>query len=90
MTKPAAAVRMLLRAVLPGAALLLAPCAMAEAPPPEAEQKPVQAFGADHPSCREWTDGCLVCARQADGSAACSTVGMACLPAAVACLKSDE
>lgn len=51
-----------------------------------AEEKPAQAYGEDHPACREWTDGCLVCARQADGSAACSMVGTACLPAAVVCL----
>lgn len=78
-----------LRAFATGVALLVPPCATAEAPPPEAEQKPVQAFGADHPSCREWTDGCLVCARRA-GGVACSMVGMACLPAAVACTKSDK
>ncbi|CAN2534604.1 hypothetical+protein [Methylocapsa aurea] len=52
-----------------------------------AEEKPTQAYGDDHPACEEWTDGCLVCARQADGAAACSIVGAACLPAAVSCLK---
>jgi len=52
------------------------------------EEKPSQAYGEDHPSCLEWTDGCLVCARLEDGSAACSMVGAACLPAAVSCLKS--
>ncbi|MBG0810052.1 hypothetical protein IY145_11750 [Methylosinus sp. H3A] len=53
-----------------------------------AEEKPSQAYGEDHPTCQEWTDGCLVCARREDGSAACSMVGVACLPAAVVCLKS--
>jgi hypothetical protein len=52
------------------------------------EEKPVQAYGEDHPACLEWTDGCLVCARLEDGSAGCSMVGAACLPAAVSCLKS--
>ncbi|WP_024878423.1 hypothetical protein [Methylosinus sp. LW3] len=53
-----------------------------------AEEKPAQAYGEDHPACLEWTDGCLVCARLEDGSAGCSMVGAACLPAAVSCLKS--
>jgi len=54
-----------------------------------AEEKPTQAYGEDHPACQEWTDGCLVCARQADGAAACSMVGAACLPAAVSCLTGE-
>ena len=54
-----------------------------------AEEKPTQTYGEDHPACREWTDGCLVCARQTDGSAACSMVGAACLPAAVVCLDGN-
>lgn len=79
-----------------GVALFLLPVllpgqAMAQAPtPPESDQRPVQAFGRDHPSCREWTDGCLVCARRADGAAACSMVGTACLPAAIVCIGSGD
>jgi hypothetical protein len=73
-------------AVLAVAALLVAQTA---SPSPSAPEKPAQAYGEDHPSCLEWTDGCLVCARQADGSAACSMVGAACLPAAVSCLKNQ-
>jgi hypothetical protein len=30
-------------------------------------------------SCMEWTDGCRICARKADGSAACSNPSIACL-----------
>jgi hypothetical protein len=73
--------------VLAATPVVAAHGADAENPPPEAEQKPVSAFGRNHPSCREWTDGCLVCAKQADDSAACSTVGFAWIPAAVACTK---
>jgi hypothetical protein len=76
-------------ALLATAALLLAARAGAQdAPAPAAQEKPTQAYGEDHPSCLEWTDGCLVCARQEDGVAACSMVGAACLPAAVSCLQS--
>ena len=57
------------------------------ASPAAALEKPAQAYGEDHPACLEWTDGCLVCARQEDGSAACSMEGVACLPAAVSCLR---
>ncbi|ATQ68930.1 MULTISPECIES: hypothetical protein [Methylosinus] len=70
-------------------ALLIAPARGEDAPSQEqpVQEKPTQAYGEDHPSCLEWTDGCLVCARQDDGAAACSMVGAACLPAAVSCLQ---
>jgi hypothetical protein len=38
------------------------------------------------PSCSEWTDGCIVCARTAQGLA-CSTPGIACTRGAPRCLK---
>ncbi|WP_243374484.1 hypothetical protein [Microvirga solisilvae] len=38
------------------------------------------------PTCSEWTDGCIVCARSAQGLA-CSTPGIACVPRAPRCLK---
>ena len=38
-------------------------------------------------NCLEWTDGCRVCARQPDGSAACSNVGIACLPQKARCTR---
>jgi hypothetical protein len=70
------------------AALLVAFGAQAdESSPAAGSEKPTQAYGEDHPDCVEWTDGCLVCARQEDGAAACSMVGAACLPAAASCLK---
>jgi len=68
--------------------LALATSAATAAEEKQAPEKPVQAYGEDHPACLEWTDGCLVCARQEDGSSACSMVGVACLPAAAVCLKS--
>jgi hypothetical protein len=37
--------------------------------------------------CLEWTDGCRVCARQKDGSDACSNIGIACLPQQARCTR---
>ena len=37
--------------------------------------------------CLEWTDGCRVCARQNDGSDACSNVGIACVPQKARCTR---
>jgi len=41
---------------------------------------------AGEPACSEWTDGCIVCARTAQGLA-CSTPGIACTRGAPRCLK---
>ncbi|MEE7440849.1 hypothetical protein ACQKQD_33915 [Methylobacterium sp. NPDC080182] len=40
---------------------------------------------ADDPTCLEWTDGCKVCRRLAEGPA-CSLPGIACQPGAPQCL----
>jgi hypothetical protein len=75
-----------------------APATPAPAPPPTpaptpaplADTKPVQAFGDEHPSCAEWTDGCIVCKRQSDETVACSLVGIACVAAAAICSKTTQ
>lgn len=41
---------------------------------------------AEDPACLEWTDGCQVCQRHADGPA-CSLPGIACQPATPHCLR---
>ena len=41
---------------------------------------------AEDPACLEWTDGCKVCQRLAEGPA-CSLPGIACQPAAPHCLR---
>ncbi|MEZ0169480.1 hypothetical protein [Microvirga sp. TS319] len=41
---------------------------------------------ASEPACSEWTNGCIVCARTAQGFA-CSTPGIACIPKTPHCLK---
>ena len=38
------------------------------------------------PACTEWTDECVVCRRTPEGLA-CSTPGIACVPAAPRCLR---
>ena len=42
--------------------------------------------GADA-ACREWTDGCRVCARAEDNKFACSNPGIACQPAQGRCTR---
>ena len=61
-----------------------------------AEEANLKTFGASHRECREWSDGCSVCAviprgvehngtiSEAD-TVACSLPGIACQPAAIAC-----
>lgn len=43
---------------------------------------------ADDRACQEWSDGCQVCQRLADGPA-CSLPGIACTPGAPRCLRRD-
>jgi hypothetical protein len=42
--------------------------------------------GAPSAACREWTDGCIVCARTPQGLA-CSTPGIACTRGPARCLR---
>ncbi len=43
--------------------------------------------GTPLPVCAEWTDGCVVCARQPGGAVACSMPGIACTRGPIQCLK---
>lgn len=45
----------------------------------------LQGFGAQNPLCHEWSDDCSVCVRDEKNAAHCSTPGIACQPAAIAC-----
>jgi hypothetical protein len=54
--------------------------------PAPAPSVAVLAFGVSHPECQEWTDGCVICARDAD-VVNCSTPGIACLPAETVCKR---
>ena len=42
-------------------------------------------YGTKNPDCLEWTDACAVCKRGDDGTAACSTPGIACTPQPIEC-----
>jgi hypothetical protein len=49
--------------------------------------RPTRASALEGPAgCREWTDGCVTCARQASGPA-CSTPGIACTRGPVTCMR---
>jgi hypothetical protein len=68
--------------------LLLASASPAFAEAPTAKAKELQtleSFGASNKTCAEWSDGCAVCQRRPDGSAACSLPGIACEPTSLAC-----
>ncbi|MDP4005157.1 hypothetical protein [Methylobacterium sp. NEAU K] len=49
---------------------------------------PVRSVAKD-PACLEWSDGCSVCQRLADGPA-CSLPGIACQPGALRCLRRSD
>lgn len=73
-------------AVIAGIADISVVSAETAAPSPAEERIAVQAWGAAHPECAEWTDLCTICARVPDGIA-CSTPGVACLPQPVICRR---
>jgi hypothetical protein len=84
----------LIRLLLIGAALATPSVGRADAqdaakPRPIDIPGPVQAFGAQQKSCLEWSDNCVVCQRDADGSVHCSTPSIACLPEPVVCRRQD-
>lgn len=66
--------------------IALAPLAGAEDAKPVEPSASVLAFGVSHSECEEWTDGCVICARGADG-VHCSTPGIACQPVETSCKR---
>ena len=46
-------------------------------------------FGVKNPECKVWGNSCALCTRAADASTLCSTPGIACTPADVACLEPE-
>lgn len=64
----------------PGVALDPGPTSTSQASGPS-----IQAYGRAK-ACAAWTDGCTVCTRAGgDAPASCSTPGIACTPATIAC-----
>ncbi|MDB5571749.1 MAG: hypothetical protein JWN93_2932 [Hyphomicrobiales bacterium] len=76
---------LLLAAALPTFAFADEPTAP-KMPKPRAQPVSAPAFGAQNPSCLEWTDSCRVCVRD-KGEIQCSTPGPACLPQALVCKR---
>lgn len=56
-----------------------------ETPTPSGEN--TAAYGAAHPDCLEWSDGCVICKKQPDAEASCSTAGAACAAVEPSCSK---
>lgn len=60
---------------------------------PDAGHHPPEAVSAvrpsEDPACAEWSDGCRVCQRLAEGPA-CSLPGIACTKGAQTCLRKAE
>jgi hypothetical protein len=56
---------------------------------PAAPAQPAHAspLAAPNAACLEWTDGCRVCQRAANGETSCSNVGIACVPKEEECTR---
>ena len=52
--------------------------------PPLAKSGPIELQDVDR-ACREWTNGCRVCERTANGEFNCSNIGIACQPTGGRC-----
>jgi hypothetical protein len=57
------------------------------AAPSRVEELSLQGFAAPNPLCREWSDGCSVCARDDTDAPHCSTPGIACQPEPIRCRR---
>ena len=60
--------------------------------PPAAQAVPAvpaanAGFAPPDSACLEWTDGCRTCQRPPAGEAACSNVGIACVPQSMRCTR---
>ena len=66
-------------------ALVVATVLVGELVPGRPPHAPPRDASAD-PACLEWSDGCRVCARRAEGPA-CSLPGIACTVGPVRCLR---
>lgn len=68
-----------------GTAILVIATVLLGALLPGAHEAPARPVAED-PACLEWSDGCTVCQRLAEGPA-CSLPGIACQPTAPHCLR---
>ena len=51
------------------------------------EEVSLRGFGPLNAQCLEWSDGCAICLRDEKDAIHCSTPGIACQPAAIACRR---
>jgi hypothetical protein len=51
------------------------------------EEVSLRGFGPQNPQCLEWSDSCSICLRDEKDAVHCSTPGIACQPAAIACRR---
>jgi hypothetical protein len=67
-----------------------APAPTVNPPPaarPRAAELSLQGFATQNPLCREWSDGCSICARDDNNARHCSTPGIACQPEPIRCRR---
>lgn len=74
------------------ALLLTGPAFAADLPVRPAPAKPAapasgSALSPPDAACLEWSDGCRTCQRPRGGEAACSNVGIACVPKQAQCTR---
>ena len=51
------------------------------------EEVSLRGFGPQNAQCLEWSDGCSICLRDEKDAVHCSTPGIACQAAAIACRR---
>jgi len=51
------------------------------------EQVSLRGFGLQNAQCAEWSDACAICLRDEKDAVHCSTPGIACQPATIACRR---
>jgi hypothetical protein len=59
----------------------------AAAAPISPEEVSLRGFGSLNAQCLEWSDACAICLRDEKDAIHCSTPGIACQPAAIACRR---
>lgn len=69
-------------------ALALAAVLLGQPAPPSPAPAATAGDPAEDAACAEWSNGCRVCIRRADGPA-CSLPGIACTPGASACTRQE-
>ena len=62
-------------------------CSPARADEVQPNADSLQQFGAAAGLCLEWSDGCVVCLRDAAGVGRCSLTGIACQPGPILCMR---